>query len=79
MSENVLMQYPNEHLLKWKQIFVHVSDSLKKLATGGKIEPLGSQRVGHESGHPGATWLKHLVMPSRTRKCSQHVPLHLEE
>jgi len=79
MSEDVLMRYPNEHLLKWKKIFARLSNLLKSLAIGGKTEPLGSQRVGHKSRHPGVTWLKHLVVPSRTRKCFQHVPLHLEE
>jgi hypothetical protein len=46
----------------------------------GKTEPLGSQKVGHESEHPRVTWFKHLIMPFGTGKCwSQHVLLRLEE
>jgi hypothetical protein len=80
MNKNALMQYSKERLLEGKQTFVHVSDSLKKPTIGGKIEPLGFQRVGHESGHPRITWLGHLVVPSRMGKYQfQHVLLHLEE
>jgi hypothetical protein len=69
MNENVLAQYPKEHLLEGTQIPVHVSILLKKLATRGKIEPLSFQKVGHESEHPKVTWLGHLIVPSGMRKC----------
>jgi len=58
-----------EHLLEGKQIFVHINNPPKKLATRGKIKPLGFQKVGHENGHPGVTCLEHLVVSSRTKKC----------
>jgi hypothetical protein len=52
----------------------------KKIIIRGKIKPLGFQRVGHENGHHGVTWLGHLVMPSGMGKCQfQHVLLHLKE
>jgi len=80
MSRNVLAQYLKECLLEGKQTFVCVSDPPKKLITGGIIEPLGFQKVGHESKHLGVTWLRHLVMPFGMGKCRfQHVLLHLEE
>jgi hypothetical protein len=69
MNRDVLAQYLKECLLEEKQTPVRVSDPLKKPTTGGKIEPLGSQRVGHESEHLGVTWLGHLVVPSGMGKC----------
>jgi len=57
MNKDVLVQYLKECLLKGKQTLAHVNDLPKKLATGGKIEPLSFQRVGHESRHHGVTWL----------------------
>jgi hypothetical protein len=69
MNGDMFVQYPKEHLLKRKQTFAHVSDLLNKFITGDKIKPLGSQRVGHESGHLRVTWLGHLIMPSRMGKC----------
>jgi hypothetical protein len=66
-----------ECLLKRHQTLVRVNDPPKQLAIGGKIEPLGSQRVGHENQHPRVTWLGHLVVPSGMGKCqTQHVLLH---
>ncbi len=60
--------------------FVHVGNLPKKFATGDKIEPLNSQRVGLESEQLGVTWFGHLVVPFRMGKCrSQHVLLHLEK
>jgi hypothetical protein len=56
---DVLMWYLKECLLEGKQTHVRVNDPPKKPTIRGKIEPLGSQRVGHESGHPGITWFKH--------------------
>lgn len=80
MNRDVLAQYLKECLLERKQNHVHVSDSPKKLVTRVKTKPLSSQKVGHESKHPGMTWLGHLVMPFGTRKCrSQHVLLHRGE
>ncbi len=62
-----------------KQTLIHVSDLPKKLATGDKIKPLGSQSVGLESEQPKVIWFGHLLVFSRTWKCwSQHVLLHLE-
>jgi len=64
MSEGVLTQYLKERLLKGEQILAHVNDLPKKLPTRGKIEPLGFQRVGHESEYLGVTSLGHLLVPS---------------
>jgi len=73
-------RYLKECLLKGKQTLAHVSDPLKKLTIGGKIEPLGFQRVEFKNGHIRVTWLKHFIMSSRTEKCqTQHVLLHLKE
>jgi hypothetical protein len=69
MNEEVLVQYSRECLLEWKQTPICISNPPKKLTTKGKIEPLGFQRVGHESEHLGVTWLGHLVMPFRMGKC----------
>jgi hypothetical protein len=69
MIEDVFTRYPKECLLEGKQTPTRVNDPPKKLATRGKIEPLGSQRVGYESGHFKVTWLRHLVVPFGTRKC----------
>jgi hypothetical protein len=80
MNKDVFMWYLKEHLLKGKQILVHVSNSLKKPTIGVKIEPLGFQKVEHKNRHIKVTWLIHFVMPSGSRKCqSQHVLLHLEK
>jgi hypothetical protein len=80
MSENVFARYSKKHLLEGKQILVSVSDPPKKLAIGGKIKPLGFQRVEHENEHPRVTWLEYFVVPSEIRKCwFQHVLLHQEE
>lgn len=73
-SENMFVWYLKEHLLKRKQTPAYVSNLAKKSATKGKIEPLGSQRAGHESKHPRVTWLRHLIMPSKMGKWwFQHV------
>jgi hypothetical protein len=64
MNKNVLVRYLKECLLEGHQTHVHVNDPPKKLAIGGKIEPLGFQRVGHENQQPRVTWLGHLVVPS---------------
>jgi len=69
MSGNVLVQYPNKRLLKGKQTPTRVSDPPKKLATRDKTKPLSFQKVGHENRQPRVTWLGHLVMPTRTKKC----------
>jgi hypothetical protein len=77
MSEDMFTQYSKERLLKRKYILVHVINLPKKHATGGKTKPLSSQKVGYENGHPKVTWLEHLIMSSRTKKCqSQHMLLH---
>jgi hypothetical protein len=68
MNGDVLVQYPNKCLMKRKQTPTHVSHPPKKLPIGGKTKPLSSQRVGHENGHPRVTWLRHLVVPTRTKK-----------
>lgn len=52
MNKSVLTQYLKERLLKDKQIPTHVNDQPKKSATRVKIEPIGSQKVGHESENP---------------------------
>ncbi len=49
MNKDVLVQYLKEHLLEGKQIRTRVNDPPNKLTIGGKIEPLGFQKVGHES------------------------------
>jgi hypothetical protein len=64
MNIDVLTQYLKESLLKNKQIPTHVNDPPKKPATRVKIEPVGSQKVRHESERPRITWLKHLIVPS---------------
>ncbi len=77
MSEDLLVQYLKECLLKGKQTPTHVNVSLKKLTIKGKTKPLSFQKVGHENGHLKVTWFGHFVMPSRMGKCQfQHVPLH---
>jgi hypothetical protein len=63
MSGDVLARYLKERVLKEKQILACVSNPPKKPAIRGKIKPLGSQKVGHESGHPKVTWLKYLIVP----------------
>jgi hypothetical protein len=52
MNKDVLTPYLKERLLKDKQIPIHVNDQPKKPATRVKIEPVGSQKVGHESEDP---------------------------
>jgi len=80
MNENMFTQYLKEHLLETMQIPAHVGDLPKKPIIGDKIEPLGFQRVGHESRQLGVTWLMYFVMSSKTRKYqSQHVLLHPKE
>jgi hypothetical protein len=80
MNEDVFVRYPKEHILEGKQTPTRVNDLPNKLAIGGKIEPIGSQKVGHESGHLKVTWVKHLVVPFGTKKCLfQHVLLHRKE
>jgi hypothetical protein len=80
MSRDVFAQYLKKQLLKGKKTLARVSNPPNKSAIGGKIEPLSSQKVGHENGHPKVTWLKHLIMSSQMGKCQfQHVLLHLEE
>jgi hypothetical protein len=80
MNEEVLVQYLKECLLEGKQTPTRVNNPPKKLSTRGKIEPLGFQRVGHQSEHLGLTWRGHLVMPFKTGKCRfQHVLLHLKK
>jgi hypothetical protein len=56
MSNNVLTRYLKECLLKVKQTFAHLINLPKRLATRGKIESLGFQRVGLESKQLGVTW-----------------------
>jgi hypothetical protein len=46
------------------QIPTCVNDPTKKPATRNEIEPLSSQRMGHESKHPEITWLEHFEVPS---------------
>jgi len=59
---------------------VPISDPPNKCTTGGKIEPLSSQRVGHENKHLGVTWFGHFRVPFKMKKCwSKHVLLHLEK
>jgi hypothetical protein len=41
------------------QILAHVDNPPKKLIIEDKIEPVGFQRVGHESKQPRVTWLLH--------------------
>jgi len=65
MSGNMLAQYLKERLLKTKQILVHVSNLLKKLAIGDKTKPLGSQSVGPKSEQLRVIWLGHLLVFSR--------------
>ncbi len=52
-----------------KQIPAYVNNLPKKLTIRDKTKPLSSQKVGPENGQPRLTWLRHLVVPSRTRKC----------
>ncbi len=66
MSNDVLVQYPKEHLLERKQTCVRVSNSPKKFAIGGKTKPLGSQRVGHEN--------RVIILLEMSDKCEQSVP-----
>ncbi len=61
--------YPKEHLLKAKQIFIHVGDLPKMPIIGDKIKQLGFQKVGLENEQLGVTWLGHFVVPSRMGKC----------
>jgi hypothetical protein len=59
------------------QIFARVDNPPKKPLIGDKIEPLGSQRVGHESRQLEVTCPMYLVMSTRTKKYQfQHVLLH---
>jgi hypothetical protein len=69
MNEEVLVQYLKECLLVGKQTPIRVSNPPKKFTTKGKIQPLGFQRVGHQSEHLGVTWFGHMGMPFKTGKC----------
>jgi hypothetical protein len=80
MNKDVLAQYLKECVLEVKQIFAHVGNPPNKLITKDKIEPLSFQKVRHENGQLGVTWLKHLVVPFGMGKCQfQHVLFHLKE
>jgi hypothetical protein len=66
-----------EHLLKARQILVHVGDLPKKPTIGDKIKPLSFQRVGLESRQLGVIGFKSFVLLFGIGKCqSQHVLLH---
>ncbi len=54
----------NEVIARCLQIPTCVNDPTKKPATRNEIEPLSSQRMGHESKHPEITWLEHFEVPS---------------
>jgi hypothetical protein len=72
--------YPKECLIEGKKIPICISDPPNKPTTRVKIEPLGFQKVGHESKHLGVTWFGHFLMPFGMGICEfQHVLLHLEE
>jgi len=43
--------------------------STKEFTIRDKTKPLSFQKVGLDNGQPRLTWLRHLVVPSRTRKC----------
>jgi hypothetical protein len=58
MSKDVLVQYSKECLLEGKQILACVNNPPKKPAIKGMTEPLGSQRVGHESRRPRVTMVR---------------------
>jgi hypothetical protein len=63
-----------------RQILPHVDNLPKKPITSDKTKPLGSQRVGPESGQLGVIGFAHLIVPFGTGKCqSQHALLHLKE
>jgi len=66
MSKDVLVRYSKEYLLERKQTCVRVSNSPKKLAIGGKIKPLGPQRVGHEN--------RVIILLEMSDKCEQSMP-----
>jgi hypothetical protein len=52
-----------------RQTLACVGDLLKKHAIGDKIEPLGSQKVGPKNGQLKVTWLEHLIVSSKIKKC----------
>jgi hypothetical protein len=62
MSGDVLAQYSKKCLLKARQTFTCVDDSLKKLAIEDKTKPLGFQKVGPKNEQPRVTWLGHLIV-----------------
>ncbi len=63
-----------------KQTHARVGNLPKKPTIRDKIKPLGSQRVGPESGQPKLTRFEYLIVPCGTRKCqSQHGLLHSKE
>jgi hypothetical protein len=69
MNKDVFARYPKERLLKGKQTFAHVKNPPKNTTIGCKTKPLSSQKVGHENGQFGVTWLEHLLVPSGMGKC----------
>jgi hypothetical protein len=69
MSKDVFAWYLKECLLGARKTPTCVSDLLRKLITGDKIQPLSSQRVGPESEQLGVIRLGYYVMPFKMKKC----------
>jgi hypothetical protein len=69
MSGDILARYLKKCLLEARQTLACVGDSLKKLAIEDKTKPLGSQRVGPKNGQLKVTWLGHITVSSKIKKC----------
>jgi hypothetical protein len=69
MNGNMFARYLKKHLLKAIQTPTHVGDPSKKPISGDKTKPLNSQSVRLEIEQFRVTWLKHLLVLSRTKKC----------
>jgi len=69
MNKDVFAQYLKACLLEVKQTLIHVDNLPNKFVIRDKIEPLGFQRVGLKNRQLGVTWLGHLIMPFKRKKC----------
>jgi hypothetical protein len=69
MSEDVFVWYLKKHLLKVRQILIHVGNPTKMPATKDKIEPLSSQKVGPKNKQPKVTRLMYFEVLYGMGKC----------
>jgi hypothetical protein len=69
MSEDVLIRYLQDYLLKMRQIPIYVGDPLEMHATRDKIETLGSQKVGPKNKQLGVIRFVYFIVPYGMGKC----------